>query len=494
MINIVTDIAARYELKKSGRRYYGRCPACGGSKTTNRFNLMDDGGFKCYSCDFKGDIITWLREMENKSCPEAHEYAGQACNSSICPAAPKCRLGSGGAVTAPRPRRRLEPQAPPRPAALPFSPTPDPRAVWRTWAESFVNECAQNIPRDIFAYLAGRGLDRQAVERFRIGWHPKKRHVARELLGLTEAEHDRPTIWIPPGIVLVVADPDRSGRIYRLKIRRQGEDLAAFLPEQKYWAIKGSGKAPMVIRPVKKCRGVLVIEAELDGQAAAMAHDNVLVVALGTTAAPIDPALRAEIAAAPVVMVGLDADGPDQTGQPGPGPKKVSAWCAEFPQAKYWPVPYGKDVGEYFEQSGNVGLWLEAGLLPAPKKDDAMTPPLLVDLGARESGLPQIQTPAVNDHVDRLGSEIPLPDLIPALTGSGRKFGVARTKAVWLEEVKAGRVVFSAGEVSCLQKVLPVPPGFDDQLFDIKAIFSGAYISAGRVVCPESPDSASPAE
>lgn len=69
LYSLLTDIASRYKLRRGSGRYAGPCPKCGGSARSDKFVIQDDGGFKCYGCDFKGDIITWLREMEGKSCP-----------------------------------------------------------------------------------------------------------------------------------------------------------------------------------------------------------------------------------------------------------------------------------------------------------------------------------------------------------------------------------------------------------------------------------------
>ena len=94
---LLTEIADTYGLKRRGNstRYVGPCPKCGGSKGSDKFVIKDDGGFKCYSCSFKGDIITWLREMDGKSCAEAHEITGLPCRSAPCPVRGICRLGDG---------------------------------------------------------------------------------------------------------------------------------------------------------------------------------------------------------------------------------------------------------------------------------------------------------------------------------------------------------------------------------------------------------------
>ena len=86
------DIAAEYGLRKSGNRHVGPCPQCGGSKDSDKFVLFPDGGFRCFACDWKGDRIKWLREMENMSCRQAHDAIGKDCSPS-CQNYGPCRNG-----------------------------------------------------------------------------------------------------------------------------------------------------------------------------------------------------------------------------------------------------------------------------------------------------------------------------------------------------------------------------------------------------------------
>ena len=64
---LVEDIATGLGLKRRGTKYFGKCPDCGGSQASDKFNIRIDGGYKCYGCELKGDIITWLRTARNTS-------------------------------------------------------------------------------------------------------------------------------------------------------------------------------------------------------------------------------------------------------------------------------------------------------------------------------------------------------------------------------------------------------------------------------------------
>ena len=85
-------------LRKSGSRYVGPCPKCGGGgyagEQTAKFvyNTAREF-FHCYGCGFNGDLITAMRELEGMSCPEAHKEAGIDCENSACPVWEGCSKG-----------------------------------------------------------------------------------------------------------------------------------------------------------------------------------------------------------------------------------------------------------------------------------------------------------------------------------------------------------------------------------------------------------------
>ena len=235
-----------------------------------------------------------------------------------------------------------------------------PLDIWCRWAESFVSSCAENIPTKTLTWLAARGINAAAAARFRIGWNKRSDKVSRDAIGLPP-KGDKETLWLPAGLVIPVAD--ESGRVIRIRIRRSESERERFLPDLKYCWLEGSGTGTMVIRPEGKSRGAVIVEAELDGYAIAAAHVGVMVVALGTVSVGIDDELRAELADQPVILVALDADEKENGKKTAAGPVKVGAWLSEYAQARFWPVPQGKDPGEYVECGGDLYTWIEAGLI-----------------------------------------------------------------------------------------------------------------------------------
>jgi DNA primase len=212
---------------------------------------------------------------------------------------------------------------------------------------------------EALAWLGKRGISSQTADRFGLGWLGHDFRVRREMIGLSP-RNGKPELWVPGGLLIAIYD---DNRIHRLRVRRTDQARGKFLPDLKYVWLEGSGNEPMVIRPAGKIRGAVIIEAELDAIATAAAHDQVLVIAIGSVSTGLPASLRAELEALPVILVALDAD-PAKDGKTGAGPKWISRWQNGFRQAKFWPVPEGKDPGHYAELGGNLRLWIEAGLVP----------------------------------------------------------------------------------------------------------------------------------
>lgn len=360
-------LATTYNLRRGNGRFFGPCPKCGGSSTSDKFVIRDDGGFKCHGCQFKGDAITWLREIEGKSCPEAHEAAGVNCRAASCPARGACRLGDGSGKVAKK-ARSLAPVPARKVAQVAVTVSRTPAELWTVWASDLVAQAVIDLreQQEHLAWLAGRGIDAGAVERFALGWLGHDRRVTRQSIGLAPKEgNDR--LWVPGGLLIPIF---AEGSLLRIRIRRTPESRERFLPDRKYLWIEGSGTDPLVIRPSSgPARGVVVVEAELDAMAVASAHPGVMVIALGTVAGGLPEPLRAECAASPVILVALDAD-QGRDGKVGAGPQAIASWTNTFRQARYWPVPVGKDPGDYVkDHGGDLRAWVEAGLPPLVATD-----------------------------------------------------------------------------------------------------------------------------
>lgn len=470
MNHILTDIASRWHLHRRSGKWDGPCPQCGGSSQSNRFAIRDDGGFKCYGCDFKGDIITWLRTMEGMSCPEAHLHADKPCLVKDCPQRGGCRLGDGSGLAAKgRRQSSVAPLPGKKPLPLPITAPTSTSPLWLAWATEFAASCHRQLlaNEQMVEWLSKRGIPSHDLARFGLGLNLGNASITRAEIGLPPRD-GKDTLWLPKGLVVVTYDD--PGQVYRLRIRRPLAERSRFLPDLKYLWLEGSGNGPMVIRPKDgPSRGVVVIEAELDGLACASARADLTIIALGTVKAGISPALHQEIAAAPVVLVALDAD-PGTKGQVGPGPAAIASWLQEFRQAKYWPVPMGKDPGEYVsDHGGDLSAWLNAGLplqLSPPSAimcQDLASQPDCQSRGAREAVFKEI------------AAEIPDGCVEVQLTG-GRRVLVTDSQESWQAAQEQGLLVFSVGELQRAQAV-----GGVEALLELKDIFRGAYVGRARV-------------
>jgi hypothetical protein len=251
---------------------------------------------------------------------------------------------------------------------LPITAVTAPNPLWLTWADGLVAKAQENIQQqpEVLKWLADRGIDNAAVKRFGLGWLNHQEQVNRESIGLTKVKDDKTKLWVPDGLLIPIYD--RNGQLHRLRVRRSPESREKFLPKLKYVWIDGSGTGPLVIRPAGPYRGVVIEEAELDTFATASAHDQVMVIGIGTVAAGLPAALKTELETASVILVALDADA-EKDGKMGAGPKAFLSWKAAYRQAQFWTVPVGKDPGHYFQQGGDLKLWIEAGLPPVVTKE-----------------------------------------------------------------------------------------------------------------------------
>lgn len=471
MQNIIEKIAADHSLKRRSGRWVGPCPECGGSGTSDKFNLRDDGGFKCYGCDFKGDIITWLRKKEGMSCGKAHQEAGKTCSNPSCPVRSTCRMGDGTGRATYRP----SPVAPRAPATgrLPDTVQKSPELRWQNWANALVAAGKQKIQtrQADLAWLARRGIGAEAVRRFDLGWMVRNGKIDRQHIGLEPRDDGKKHLWIPDGLVIPIFNDFAS--IHRLRIRRPQAARDQFLPELKYVWMEGSGTGPMVIRPgsIETTRGAVIVEAELDGMAVAAAHARVLVIALGTVRAGIPADLHKELAEMPVILVCLDAD-PGKDGKPGAGPQAIAAWAADFRQAKFWPVPEGKDPGNYAELGGDLGGWIEAGLVPEVVPQDK-----ILMSGCNPMGGPgrAEKEGAGNDD---------LPGVGVITTSDGRLLHVTNDQKTWLQLAESGKIVFTGNELQRLQTACSELTDAEAEIMkcsvlDTKEIMGTAYVYRG---------------
>ena len=234
-----------------------------------------------------------------------------------------------------------------------------PADVWREKAEKLVAEAMERLPGEAPAmrWLAARGIDRETIDKFRIGWIDKNIFRPRESWGLeTVLKDDGKTpkkLFIPRGIII----PSFSDAgVYHLQVRRPKADIDESKGQKKYYIIPGS--KPMAMMSCRGKKAYVIVETKLD---AALVHrfagDLVGSVAMVSSSNKPDADCHKDLAAAVCLLVALDFDKAGKKGWP--------FWEETYPDAERWPVPVGKDPGEAFEKGVDIRAWILAGLPPA---------------------------------------------------------------------------------------------------------------------------------
>ena len=155
--DIVEIVGSRVPLKKAGREYKACCPFHD-EKTPSFWVSPDKQFYHCFGCGAHGTALGFLMQYEQLPFPEAvEELAG--------------RLGlevprEGGNAQAPRGQEELT------------------DLLGRV--AGFYQECLQSNER-ARAYLRGRGLESETLERFRIGYAPDSWNEVLRRFGATEA-------------------------------------------------------------------------------------------------------------------------------------------------------------------------------------------------------------------------------------------------------------------------------------------------------------------
>ena len=166
-------VGKRVPLKRHGREWSACCPFH--KEKSPSFTVNDDKGFyHCFGCGAHGDAIGFVKEYENLSYVETIE-----------------RLANEAGMALPQ----VTPQEQARfAAAKNLYDAMDAAAQW------FAMQLETPAAMPIRDYLAGRGIDREAIAQFRIGFAPADRNGLRTHLlakGFTENQMLEAGLLIP---------------------------------------------------------------------------------------------------------------------------------------------------------------------------------------------------------------------------------------------------------------------------------------------------------
>lgn len=146
--NNIVDIVGRYcTLKKKGKSHWACCPLPGHSEKTPSFTVNEDGQFfKCFGCGRGGDVITFVRTMENLDYVGAVRFLAEQCGMPM----PDDNRDYKEIAAARSKRDRL-------------------LALMRTTAYFYVHNLAKEGAAEHRAYLRKRGMDKRTVTAFGLG-------------------------------------------------------------------------------------------------------------------------------------------------------------------------------------------------------------------------------------------------------------------------------------------------------------------------------------
>jgi DNA primase len=154
-LSVSQVVSRRVPLKRAGREWKGLSPF--NREKTPSFTVNDQKGFyHCFSSGKHGDIFTFLMETEGLSFPEAVE-----------------RLAGEAGVPMPKPDPHYERAAKERLGLL---------DALEATAQLFEDELRAREGREALHYAEQRGLSRQILKEFRIGFAPAAHEVLKAAL------------------------------------------------------------------------------------------------------------------------------------------------------------------------------------------------------------------------------------------------------------------------------------------------------------------------
>lgn len=329
--------------RKNGGEYAGGCPFCGdsGKADSDRFHVwpqqrsnVSEGTFWCRQCGKRGDTVNFIMQTSGITFRDA------CLRLNI-------QLPESRALRTPTPA--ASPGATVRPRSI-----DPPSATWRDRAKKFVAHAYTQIwdNETVLTWLAKRGIQEYSIAKYGIGYNPKDYWRPRSAWGLppVTGENGKPKmLWLPVGVV--IPQVTKGGDIWRIRIRREGEIKFG----ARYYVVPGSAMGCLWYG---FGRVAVIVESELDAVAIASAvGDLVSAVALGSAQAKPDEQAAAMLRDCIEILVALDSDKA--------GAQSSAWWLEQYPKARLWPVPDGKDPGDAVKANVDLRAWVMAGLPPA---------------------------------------------------------------------------------------------------------------------------------
>ena len=335
--DIVRVIGEYVRLKKTGQNFTGLCPFH--NEKTPSFNVHPVRQiYHCFGCGAGGDVFKFVMEMEKSPFPEAVRTVAEKCGIPI-----------------PRPRER----------------TPEERRenqqrsslveMQREAAAFFVRQLRDTQEGKIAeGYLLDRGLDRESIARFGIGWAPstgdallrvlKQRYPEKLLAGsglVSANDSGRLYDRFRSRIMFPIAND--SGKVIAFGGRAMGDAMPKYMNSPETPIYSKSNILYHLDRAKEELRrsdfGILV-EGYMDAIAVARAGLSNVVASCGTSLA--EPQVKLLSRFTHRVIVNYD---PDTAGQAATDRSLALLLEKEF-EVKVLVLPGGADPDKFLKQQG----------------------------------------------------------------------------------------------------------------------------------------------
>ena len=335
----VSDVVGRHvTLKRQGRELIGLCPFHADSRPS--LNVVDSKNFyHCFACGAHGDVIRFLTEIEGLSFPEAVEQLA-------------ARAGLALPAADPEEQRRHE-----RRATL--------HEVMEAAARFYETALRSRDGAQALAYLTERGLSRETVEGFRLGFAAggrsqliralQARGIGPELLleaGLTRKPDDgRETYEVFRDRVMFPIT-DRRGRVIAFGGRSLGDRMPKYLnsPDTPLFSkgrvLYGLAQAR---QPATREGEVVVVEGYMDVIALAQGGLPWAVAPLGTALTEDQIVELWRLAPEPVLCLDGDAAGRRAAAQ---AATRVLPLLRPGHSLRFATLPSGRDPDDLLREAG----------------------------------------------------------------------------------------------------------------------------------------------
>lgn len=219
-----------------------------------------------------------------------------------------------------------------------------PTDKWQVQAEKFANWAHEKLLNNEaqIKYLADRGIAKESAIKYRLGCNPDDYFREKKAWGVAD---NGKKLWLPRGIVIPYC---QNNTLKRLRIRKEEG-------EPRYYVVPGSGMDTLIIN--SDAKAFVIVESELDAILIAQELGSITgVVGLGNAQSHPTKFAASRLKKSLHILNALDHDDAGKTAS--------RWWKNNYPQTERWPVPQGKDPGDYFKAGGNIREWLIAGLPP----------------------------------------------------------------------------------------------------------------------------------